>query len=231
LATADRVLHGPADTFTIGLQAQVFWATGDPQAVEPLLASPGISPRVRAVQALLQRRYAEAVQIFSGAIAADSRGRPGRKLKLLLALSQQRASDSAAARVTYQKAAQDFQRELGEVVPDSPAEAGAHAALGIAYAGLGEAPSAIADGQKAMAIYPTSKDPMTGSDLEADMAQIYALLGDADHAIPILNRLLQIPCENVTLGTITPALLRLDPTWDQIRNDPRFQELASEKQP
>ena len=50
-----------------------------------------------------------------------------------------------------------------------------------------------------MAIYPTSKDLMTGSDLEADMAQIYALLGDADHAIPILNRLLQIPCENVTL--------------------------------
>ena len=92
------------------LKAQVFWATGDLQAVEPLLASPGISPLVRAVQALLQRRYSKAVQIFSGAIAADSRGRPGRKLKLLLALSQQRASDSAAARVTYQKAAQDFQR-------------------------------------------------------------------------------------------------------------------------
>jgi serine/threonine protein kinase len=232
LATADRVLAwDPADTYALALKAQVFWATGDLQAVEPLLASPGISPRVRAVQALLQRRYSEAVQIFSGAIAADSRGRPGRKLKLLLALSQQRASDSAAARVTYQKAAQDFQRELGEVVPDSPAEAGAHAALGIAYAGLGEAPSAIAEGQKGMAINPTSKDPMEGPDLEADMAQIYALLGDADHAIPILNRLLQIPGLNVPLGTITPALLRLDPVWDQIRSDPRFQELVAEKQP
>ncbi len=230
LATADRVLAwDPADTFALGLKAQVFWATGDLQAVESLLASPGISPRVRAVQALLQRRYTEAVQIFSGAIAADSRGRPGRKLKLLLALSQQRASDSAAAHVTYQKAAQDFQRELGEVVPDSPAEAGAHAALGIANAGLGEAPSAIAEGQKGMAINPTSKDPMDGPDLEADMAQIYALLGDADHAIPILNRLLQIPGLNVPLGTITPALLRLDPVWDQIRDDPRFQELVSAK--
>jgi serine/threonine protein kinase len=232
LATADRVLAwDPADTFALGLKAQVFWATGDLQAVEPLLASPGISPRVRAVQALLQRRYSEAVQIFSGAIAADSRGRPGRKLKLLLAWSQQRASDSAAARATYQKAAQDFQRELGEVVPDSPAEAGAHAALGIARAGLGEADSAIAEGRKAMAIYPTSKDPADGPDLEADMAQIYALLGDADHAVPILKRLLQIPGLNVPLGTITPALLRLDPVWDQIRSDPRFQELAAEKQP
>jgi serine/threonine protein kinase/Tfp pilus assembly protein PilF len=241
LATADRVLAwDPANTFALILKAQVFWATGDLQAVEPLLASPGISPRVRGMQAyagvrgmqaLLQRRYAEAIQIFSDAIAADSRGRPGRRLKLLLALSQQRASDSAAARVTYQKAAQDFQRELGEVVPDSPAEAGAHAALGIAHAGLGEAPSAIAEGQKAMAIYPTSRDPMDGPDLEADMAQIYALLGDADHAIPILNRLLQIPCANGTLITITPALLRLDPVWDQIRSDPRFQELVAEKQP
>jgi serine/threonine-protein kinase len=146
-------------------------------------------------------------------------------------LSQQRASDSAAARVTYQKAAQDFQRELEEVVPGSPAEAGAHAALGIAYAGLGEAPSAIAEGQKGMAINPTSKDPMEGPDLETDMAQIYALLGDADHAIPILNRLLQIPGLNVPLGTITPALLRLDPVWDQIRSNPRFQELVAEKQP
>jgi serine/threonine-protein kinase len=74
---------------------------------------------------------------------------------------------------------------------------------------------------------PSSKDPWDGPDHEADMAQIYALLGDADHAVPILKRLLQIPYD----GTLTPALLRIDPVWDQIRNDPRFQELASEKQP
>src|SRR5439155_25456006 len=180
LATVDRVLAwDPADTFALSLKATVFWATGDLGAVEPLLASPGISPRVRAVQALFQRRYAEAIQIFAGAVAAETRGRPGRKQKLLLALSQQRAGDIAAARATYQKAVQDFQRELGKVVLNSPAEAGAHAALGIAHAGLGEAVSAVAEGQKAMSINPTSKDPLDGPDLEADMAQIYALLGDA----------------------------------------------------
>jgi serine/threonine-protein kinase len=58
------------------------------------------------------------------------------------------------------------------------------------------------------------------------MADIYALLGDADHAIPILKRLLQTPPYRVT-----PALLRLDPVWDQIRNDPRFQELAASPPP
>jgi hypothetical protein len=58
------------------------------------------------------------------------------------------------------------------------------------------------------------------------MADIYALLGDADHAIPILKRLLQTPPY-----PITPALLRLDPVWDQIRNDPRFQKLAASPAP
>jgi serine/threonine-protein kinase len=199
--------------------------------VELLLANPGITLRVRGMQDLLQRRYAAAIKSFSDAIALDARGRLGRKKKLLLALSQQRAGDSAAARTTYQKAAQDFQRELGEVVPGSPAEAGAHASLGVANAGLGDAATAIAEGQTAMAMDPASRDPYDGPDHEGDMAQIYALLGDADHAVPILKRLLQIPYLDVTLGTLTPALLRLDPVWDQIRNDPRFQQLASEKQP
>ncbi len=80
-----------------------------------------------------------------------------------------------------------------------------------------------------MAIHPTSKDPFEGPAQEQRMAEIYALLGDADHAIPILQHLLQIPYGGAMF--LTPALLRLDPEWDQIRNDPRFQELAAEKKP
>jgi tetratricopeptide (TPR) repeat protein len=122
---------------------------------------------------------------------------------------------------------QDLRRELEKIAPDSNAAADTHAALGFGYAGLGEAASAIAEGEKAMAMRPTSKDPLDGPWMEEYMAAIYALLGDADHAIPILERLLQIPYG----GAITPALLRLDPVWDQIRNGPRFQELAAEKKP
>jgi hypothetical protein len=101
--------------------------------------------------------------------------------------------------------------------------------LGLAHAGLGEAASAIAEGQKAMAIYPTSKDPFGGPEKEERMARIYALLGDTDHVIPILKRLLQIPYGGAMF--LTPATLRLDPVWDQIRSDPRFQELVASATP
>jgi tetratricopeptide (TPR) repeat protein len=236
LATVDRALAlAPANTDALWLKASVFWATGDLRAVEPLLANPGIEPLapglgspVRGVQALFQRRYAAAIEILSSAVAAETkRGESSYEEKLLLGLSQQRAGDVAAARATYQSAAQDIRRELEKVAPGSHAEAGLHAGLGVAYAGLGEAASAIAEGQKAMAMDPASTDPFEGPGGEENMARIYALLGDADHAIPILRRLLQIPYG----FAITPALLRLDPVWDQIRNDPRFQDLAAEKKP
>jgi len=57
------------------------------------------------------------------------------------------------------------------------------------------------------------------------MAQTYAMLGDADHAIPILQRLIKIP----SFTAITPGMLRIGTIWDPIRNDPHFQELVAKK--
>ncbi len=228
LATADRVLAlEPTNASALWTKAGVFWATGDLKAAELLLlANPRIDPGVRGVQALFERRYAAATEILSKALA----GKPDedrKSLLFMLGLSQQRAGDVAAARATYQSAVQDIQRQLNKVARDSFQEAELRANLGRAYAGLGEAASAIAEGQKAMAMHPTSEDPLEGPAEEERMAHIYALLGDADHAIPILKRLLQIPSGAI----ITLALLRLDPIWDPIRNDPRFQELAAENRP
>ena len=229
LATVDRVLaRDPTNVGALSQKLEIFLATGNLQAAEQLLlTNPQLDPFLRALHAMFQRRYAAAIEILSKALVTETDRNTHNIEKLLLGLSQQRAGDVAAARATYEDAVQDLKRQLDKAAPDSFAAGETHAFLGCAYAGLGEAASAIAEGQKAMALHPTSKDPVEGPDEEDTMADIYALLGDADHAIPILKRLLQIPYAH----PITPALLRLDPVWDQIRNDPRFQELAAEKTP
>jgi TolB-like protein/class 3 adenylate cyclase/Flp pilus assembly protein TadD len=224
-AIADRILAlEPTNTSALFLKAHAFWSAGDLEAVEPLLANPGTDPFVRGVQALFKRHYDAAVEIFSKALAgAPVEDGIDFNLLLNLGLTQQRAGEVAAARATYQQAVEEAQRQLKKVTPDHHHEAWPRDNLGWAYAGLGESASAVAEGQKAMVMRPASKDPFEGPAQEENMAGIYALLGDAEHAIPILKRLLQIPYRNA----ITPALLRLDPIWDQIRNDPRFQKLAS----
>src|SRR5213592_1195878 len=80
-----------------------------------------------------------------------------------------------------------------------------------------------------MTLLPSSKNPEFGPDLEGEMARIYAQLGDADHAIPMLKRLLRT--QHPSAAFLTPATLRLDPIWDRIRNDPRFEELIAENAP
>jgi TolB-like protein len=226
LATADRVLSwDQANGGAISAKAEVFLATGNLQAAEPLLADPSIPPFSRALLPVAQRRYAAAIEILSRALATETDREAGDMEKLLLGFVQQWAGDVAAARATFQKASQDFQRQLENVAPDSFAAGTVHAFLGLAYAGLGEAASAVFEGQKGMALHSSAEDPVEGPGEEEAMANIYALLGDANHAIPILKRLLQIPYAH----PITPAGLRLQPFWDQIRNDPRFQELAAEK--
>ncbi len=67
-----------------------------------------------------------------------------------------------------------------------------------------------------------AKDRWRGPSAEADAARAYSILGDRERALPILERLLVQPYAD----SLTPALLRLDPVWDPIRDDPRFQKLA-----
>jgi len=229
LATLDRVLAwDPTNARALLTKADALLATGDLQAAEPLLANPELPAERRAWYALFQRNYAAAIEILSKDLAVDRQQRdPGDILSL--AFSQQLAGDIAAARATYHESVEDFRRQLEKVEPGSYVEAYTRIHLGAAYAGLGEAASAIAEGQKAMALVPAFKDPEFGPDLEYDMARIYAQLRDADHAIPMLKRLLRTPHPSATF--LTPATLRLDPSWDPIRNDPRFQELTLEEVP
>ena len=93
-------------------------------------------------------------------------------------------------------------------------------ALGIAYAGLGRKQEAIRQGEVAVDLLPTSKDAMRGPYRLMDLAQIYTMVGDYDRAVKWLEYLLSIP------SRLSKVLLRIDPTWDPLRNHPRFQKLV-----
>ena len=184
-------------------------------------------PFLRAVCALFQRRYADSHRNTLKSACLPRPTATARNIeKLLLGLSQQRAGDVAAARATYQSAVQDIQRGLEKVAPGSFQEAGLYARFGLGPCRVGRSDLCYRRRTKSYSYIFHVQRSSRGPRRRGEMAKIYALLGDADHAIPILKRLLQIPYGR---PAITPALLRLDPVWDQIRNDPRFQELASEK--
>jgi TolB-like protein/class 3 adenylate cyclase/Tfp pilus assembly protein PilF len=227
IAMADHILAlEPSNSEANSLKADSLWAMGNVEAVESLVSNPGTSLELRAQQSFFKRRYPEAADILSK--AQDNGPRNARRMRHFsdLGLIQQRAGNAAASKAAYQQAAQELTRELSEAASDASPTAELHSTLGVANAGLGDAAAAITEGRKGMAMQPSSEDRLEGPIREEQMAQIYALLGNADEAIPILKRWIQTP----SATDITPALLRLNPIWDPIRNDPRFQALCQEKQ-
>jgi TolB-like protein/class 3 adenylate cyclase len=224
---ADHILAiEPANAIGIELKVRTLWAFGESAKADSLLNNPGVDVGLIAEDAMHKRRFLEAAALLAKAAPGESANdKTGRLLSL--GQSQQRAGNTAAANAAYQEVVQELTRQLEEAAPDAAPAAELHSNLGIAYAGLSEAALAVAEGQKGIAIQPSSEDPFEGPSREEAMARIYAMLGDADHAIPILERLVKFPAPT----EIVPWHLRLDPTWDPIRNDPRFQELVAEKKP
>ena len=90
---------------------------------------------------------------------------------------------------------------------------------------LGRKEDAINEGKKAVELLPESEDAVEGPKATAAPAEIYASVGEHDEAFLLLDHLLAVP------NGLTVPQLRLDPVWDPLRADPRFQKLCEEKQP
>src|SRR5215472_11491189 len=146
------------------------------------------------------------------------------ELRFWLGWAQEVAGDHAAAQESWQRARSELEPFLKEQ-PDNYVLIGDLALINM---GLGDKAAALALSERAIAANPIEKDAMTGPSPIEILARVAARLGESDRAIAALQKLLSMPYQSALPEGVplTPALLRLDPMFDPLRNDTRFQKLA-----
>jgi TolB-like protein/Flp pilus assembly protein TadD len=200
----------------------ILWK-GDGKAAEEQLASAaaatdsgGLVTSTRVWVMTLERKFPEAlqtVQQFPGEILDTHAGRMPKAFFEGLIYHYQGDKVKAAAAFEHARVVAE------QLVHESPDDAPRHALLGEILAALGQKDAAISEGKRATELLPESQDAYDGPEITAALAAIYAWVGEHDEALGLLDHLLQTP------NGITVPLLKLDPVWDPLRKDPRFQAL------
>jgi TolB-like protein/tRNA A-37 threonylcarbamoyl transferase component Bud32 len=131
-------------------------------------------------------------------------------------------ADEPAARAAFANA----RRELEQIVRDQPDYAAALCAIGLVDAALGNNEDAIREGERAVELLPVGKSAIDGAMLIRYLAVIYAWTGDKDSAIKRLTEAVKLPANHITYGH-----LRLNPFWDPLRGDPRFEAIVASLAP
>ena len=229
LQIIDRALSiSPAAAEFLAFKATVYQSQGNLPAAAAVLAKLGSasSPEpvlfARISQLLFERRYTDAVEFIQKALSASD-AKPiftSSLARLSLAQAQDLAGDKRGAQASYAQA----RDELEGFVREQPNNVYIVSGLASAYAGLGNKDSALREGERSLSMLPAIEDPIVAPGIEEFFARTEAQVGESDRAIARLERLLTIPYGP---GPITLELLRLDPSWDSLRSNPRFQTLIT----
>ena len=230
----DQVLEiTPNDVDTLALKAAVAQAEGDlPRAaallapLHPAPANPG-ALETQIYQAILERNAKQIIPRLNEVLSKPdpTLGYYNGELRFWLGWVQEMAGHHAAAEETWRQARTELEPFLREQ-PDNYVLIGDLALINV---GLGDKTAALTMAERAMAANPIEKDAVTGPAPIEILVRVAARTGEPERAFAALEKLLSIPYAG-PLATqdlpLTPALLRLDPMFDPLRNDPRFQKLA-----